>query len=235
MLTRSTPEMGVADQTVGAFDVVLLQHLVADAAPERGQRRFATEHYPVDDLHYRREPRPMHERTVASKPNFQHSNRVHAVLSDSNGSVASTIRSDVSMHVDPLSHCSNAESSLNSWGYLSLVTSALLRSAEIAALDFEESIANTESGDFLYVDPPYTAKHNNNNFVKYNERIFSWSDQIRLSRCVLAAARRGVHVLVSNANHASVRELYEDTIWVQLCVDRFSRLALVLTNGAGLR
>lgn len=103
--------------------------------------------------------------------------------------------------------------------------SRLLQTAELYAGDFEESVREAKKGDFLYVDPPYTVKHNNNNFVKYNERIFSWSDQIRLAKCVLGAARRGANVLISNADHPSVRELYGDKIWAQLRIDRFSRLA----------
>ncbi len=104
-------------------------------------------------------------------------------------------------------------------------TSRILQTAQLSANDFEETVSNAGAGDFLYVDPPYTVKHNHNNFIKYNERIFSWSDQVRLSKSVLNAAKRGVHVLVSNADHPSVRDLYRNKIWVQLSVDRFSRLA----------
>ena len=104
-------------------------------------------------------------------------------------------------------------------------TSQLLQTAELFATDFEETIEDVKANDFIYVDPPYTVKHNNNNFVKYNEHIFSWSDQNRLSKCILKAAQRGAHVLISNADHPSIRELYKNKIWAKLSVDRFSRLA----------
>ena len=48
-----------------------------------------------------------------------------------------------------------------------------------------------------------------NGFIKYNEAIFSWADQERLAKSLLAAWKRGAHVIVSNADHPSVRALYE--------------------------
>ena len=71
-------------------------------------------------------------------------------------------------------------------------------------------MAKAGSGDFVYVDPPYTVRHKYNGFTKYNERIFSWSDQIRLRDEVAKTIDRGALVAVSNADHHSVRELYSD-------------------------
>lgn len=85
-----------------------------------------------------------------------------------------------------------------------------LAAAEIQCCDFETTIDGTKGGDFVFVDPPYTVKHNENGFVKYNDRIFSWDDQVRLRDAVARASQRGVKVLVTNANHASIRELYRD-------------------------
>lgn len=92
-------------------------------------------------------------------------------------------------------------------GYL-LEVARTLKAANIHAGDFEETILNAEAGDFVYIDPPYTVMHNNNNFVKYNDTLFSWEDQIRLAKSVRLAVQRGAQVLVSNADHPSVRELY---------------------------
>jgi DNA adenine methylase len=93
-------------------------------------------------------------------------------------------------------------------GYLQEVAT-YLRHASIRAADFEETIDKAESDDFVFVDPPYTVMHNNNNFVKYNAKLFSWKDQIRLASAVKRAARRGAAVMISNADHRSVRELYK--------------------------
>jgi len=89
-------------------------------------------------------------------------------------------------------------------------TAKLLKSVEINCCDFEQTIDYAQSGDFVFVDPPYTVKHNHNGFIKYNERLFSWNDQIRLSEAVRRASMRGAKVLVTNANHRSVQELYSD-------------------------
>jgi DNA adenine methylase len=83
-----------------------------------------------------------------------------------------------------------------------------LRNVEIRCCDFELTIDAANDGDFLFVDPPYTVRHNNNGFIKYNESIFSWNDQIRLSRTLERAAARGVRILLTNANHRPVRDLY---------------------------
>ena len=88
--------------------------------------------------------------------------------------------------------------------------SAQLSSAELKCCDFSDAIATAGPGDFLFVDPPYTTAHNNNGFVKYNEGIFTWDDQIRLRDSLALAAARGAKILMTNADHTSVRELYED-------------------------
>lgn len=74
--------------------------------------------------------------------------------------------------------------------------------------DFSQVLEQAKSGDFVLVDPPYTVAHNMNGFVKYNDQIFSWEDQKRLAFMVEEAANRGAHVLVTNADHISVRDLY---------------------------
>lgn len=83
-----------------------------------------------------------------------------------------------------------------------------LRGAELLICDFEETLAKAEKGDFAFVDPPYTVQHDHNGFLKYNERIFSWADQLRLHNSIKAAVARGAYVLATNANHSSVRKLY---------------------------
>lgn len=80
----------------------------------------------------------------------------------------------------------------------------------ISHLDFEEAIDQSNSGDFIFADPPYTVQHNMNGFVKYNERIFSWGDQIRLRDALVRAHFRGCKILVTNAYHESVKKLYRD-------------------------
>ena len=89
---------------------------------------------------------------------------------------------------------------------------ALLRTptVTIANIDFEEALAGVRQGDLVYLDPPYVTRHNNNGFIDYNERLFSWRDQERLARVAKRLVERGAHVLVSNADHSDVIELFDD-------------------------
>lgn len=89
-------------------------------------------------------------------------------------------------------------------------TAELLRSCEIICSDFETTIDHAQEGDFIFVDPPYTVRHNLNGFIKYNERLFSWADQVRLKDALKRAVGRGAHILATNANHQSVHELYSE-------------------------
>lgn len=91
---------------------------------------------------------------------------------------------------------------------LLLKASAALSDANILSADFEDTIQAAGEGDFVYCDPTYTVAHNNNGFIRYNERNFSWNDQRRLARVAAQAAERGATVLVSNAVHQEIRDLY---------------------------
>ncbi|SMY02509.1 DNA adenine methylase [Brevibacterium aurantiacum] len=84
----------------------------------------------------------------------------------------------------------------------------LLNSTTLHLSDFEESVANAQPGDLVYFDPPYVTGHNNNGFVDYNEKLFSWDDQERLARLARELQESGAHVVVSNANHPSIINLY---------------------------
>ncbi|MCC8958373.1 Dam family site-specific DNA-(adenine-N6)-methyltransferase [Bradyrhizobium sp. Pear77] len=86
--------------------------------------------------------------------------------------------------------------------------SRVLRKSRLLAQDFETTIELATANDFIFVDPPYTVKHNNNGFIKYNQQLFAWSDQIRLREAIERAANRGALILLTNADHQSVRELY---------------------------
>lgn len=93
-------------------------------------------------------------------------------------------------------------------GYLEAIANTL-QGVRLKESDFEKAIDRAAVGDFVYVDPPYTVMHNNNNFVKYNSNLFSWKDQVRLAGAIKRATERGAAVMLSNANHKSVRSLYK--------------------------
>jgi len=85
-----------------------------------------------------------------------------------------------------------------------------LKKARLTAWDFEKVVNQAQPEDFVFADPPYTVRHNLNGFIKYNENLFSWAVQERLCKALFRASDRGVHVVMSNADHESIRELYKD-------------------------
>jgi len=81
-------------------------------------------------------------------------------------------------------------------------------SVKLICADFADVVADAKCGDFVYFDPPYVTKHNNNGFRDWNEKLFRWEDQIRLSKEAERLRSKGVKVVVSNANHKNIIELY---------------------------
>jgi DNA adenine methylase len=53
----------------------------------------------------------------------------------------------------------------------------LLRRADLRVSDFERLVDEAQAGDLVFADPPYIVGHNNNGFVKYNEKLFRCPDQ----------------------------------------------------------
>jgi len=104
-----------------------------------------------------------------------------------------------------------------------LMASLALQGASIVVGDFQSSTKDASCGDAVYFDPPYTVAHSHNGFVKYNEHIFSWEDQCRLAEHAMRLSKRGCQVVISNADHPSIRELYAN--FNVVVIDRFSRIA----------
>lgn len=85
-----------------------------------------------------------------------------------------------------------------------------LQGTDLACQDFRDCVAAAGPQDLIYFDPPYTVRHNNNGFIKYNRTLFEWKDQVELSNVARDLAERGCYVVVSNADHHEVRALYDD-------------------------
>ena len=100
-----------------------------------------------------------------------------------------------------------------------------LRASEICVSDFEAIIDQAQGNDLIFADPPYTVRHNNNGFRSYNEKLFSWQDQERLAASLERATKRGAKVIATNANHASVKELFESHGFVTHPTSRFSSIS----------
>jgi DNA adenine methylase len=109
------------------------------------------------------------------------------------------------------------------------LASERLRKTKLTSWDFEKVIDQTKSTDFVFADPPYTVRHNLNGFIKYNERLFSWADQVRLRDALYRARDRGVTVVMSNADHESIRDLYSESSMIT-SETRISRMAANIEN-----
>lgn len=108
--------------------------------------------------------------------------------------------------------------------------SRALAHVRILSADFAKATAAARVGDLVYFDPPYTVAHAHNGFVKYNEKIFSWSDQLRLAAHAKALAARGCNVIVSNVDHPSVARLYRG-----FRVDKIERFSVIAASSTHRR
>lgn len=88
--------------------------------------------------------------------------------------------------------------------------SQILQNVQINCNDFEQTIDLAQRGDFLFCDPPYAVLDEEHRFVGYTRDTFDWIDQVRLMNALVRARHRGVQIIMTNVNHETVRELYED-------------------------
>ncbi len=103
--------------------------------------------------------------------------------------------------------------------------SAVLRGVNLVAQDFRKTLQSVPLDAWIYLDPPYTVMHNRNGFLRYNERLFGWSDQLSLALWANKFAANGGRVILTNAAHQHVADLYSAKHFVRLSVSRNSRMA----------
>ncbi|WP_343614935.1 Dam family site-specific DNA-(adenine-N6)-methyltransferase [Flavobacterium sp.] len=93
---------------------------------------------------------------------------------------------------------------------LLISTNALLQDVSIDCYDFESIYENLSENDFVFMDPPYSVAHENNGFIMYNQKLFSWDDQIRLRDFAIRLSEKKVNFIITNAYHSSILELYKN-------------------------
>jgi DNA adenine methylase len=87
--------------------------------------------------------------------------------------------------------------------------SAALKGVKITCLDFVDAVVHAAAGDFVYFDPPYVPVNDTSDFRAYTKAGFAFEDHGRLMKCALQLKKRGVKVLLSNADLPVVRDLYK--------------------------
>jgi DNA adenine methylase len=92
---------------------------------------------------------------------------------------------------------------------LRLVAVALVRHAVLTANSFESVLEHAVPGDFVYFDPPYVPLGPTARFTAYTADGFGDEDHVRLQQVVVALARRGCAVVLSNSTAPLVRSLYD--------------------------
>jgi len=75
--------------------------------------------------------------------------------------------------------------------------------------DFEKSVLDAQTGDFVYFDPPYIPMSETSNFTAYSSD-FGYDQQVRLRDLFVTLHQKGVHVMLSNSDVPLIKELYGD-------------------------
>lgn len=105
-----------------------------------------------------------------------------------------------------------------------------LKCVEIIKADFAEVLPKAQKGDLIFADPPYACKITTQNFMKYNEKVFSWSDQERLFAELYRAKENGAMVVSTNANTVEIKEMYIENGFKVQEVERISSVSGKIEN-----
>jgi len=74
---------------------------------------------------------------------------------------------------------------------------------------FEEALAASGAGDFVYCDPPYAPLSRTSSFASYTAAGFGALDQQRLLQAIVGACRRGANVVMSNSSAPEIESAYQ--------------------------
>lgn len=87
--------------------------------------------------------------------------------------------------------------------------SKALKKASLKDGDFELVRENIKKRDLVFLDPPYTVSHNDNGFIKYNQKLFSIEDQKRLSILIDFIKKKDAFYILTNAAHTAIDSIFE--------------------------
>lgn len=83
-----------------------------------------------------------------------------------------------------------------------------LKHASLKLKDFEEVIDHCSKGDFIFLDPPYSAGKQKIIHYHYSVNQFTFEDHVRLSKALKRASRRGVKWAMTTSSHKDMRKLF---------------------------
>lgn len=90
--------------------------------------------------------------------------------------------------------------------------SALIQDVIFTNCSFQDSLAKVESGDFVYLDPPY-APENETSFVSYTSDGFNLENHKRLFKLCAEMTAKHVKLLMSNADVKLVKEAFPSPVY----------------------
>ncbi|WP_456456495.1 DNA adenine methylase [Thermovibrio sp.] len=91
---------------------------------------------------------------------------------------------------------------------------------EIVHADYRKVCSLPQKGDFVYLDPPYIPVSRTASFTTYLSLGFNEEDHKVLSFVFKELDKRGCFVMLSNADHPLIRELYKEYRIVELTTNR---------------
>lgn len=87
--------------------------------------------------------------------------------------------------------------------------SGMLRRATIVHGDYKAVLReHAQSGDFVYLDPPYLPISAFSDFKRYTKEQFHEEDHCELAEEIIRLHELGCHVILTNSNHDLVHKLY---------------------------
>jgi len=100
--------------------------------------------------------------------------------------------------------------------------SEFLNSVEVEILnaDYRETCKLAEAGDFVYLDPPYIPVSKTSGFTSYTGSGFGEEDHRKLAEVFKELSEKGCFVMLSNADHPLIRELYRGFKLVEITTNR---------------
>ena len=102
--------------------------------------------------------------------------------------------------------------------------SEALKNSKLRDCNFLDTLNDIKKNDLVFLDPPYTVTHNNNGFIKYNDKLFDLKKQYELSEYIDEIKERGAYYILTNAAHDVIKKIFtkENDI-----VRRISRVSLI--------
>ena len=89
------------------------------------------------------------------------------------------------------------------------LVSNVLSNTNLNNCDFVDTLENIQENDLVFLDPPYTVTHNNNGFIKYNDKLFDLKAQFKLSEYIDEIKRKKAHYILTNAAHIEIENIFK--------------------------